>query len=480
MTVKIPLNIELLPKRYEPIERWSVASTFEAEAGHKNMLYLIQLRWIAVLGQITTIAVVSLAFDIHLPLPQMLSVLACLIAFNLFSHLRWHERERVTNQELFFALLVDVLSLTIQLYLTGGMANPFIFLYLLQIILSAVLLETWSTWTIVTITSLCLPALGEYARPLELPPDRVNGLHELFIQGMLICFVLNAALLVVFITRIGRNLRARDGQLADLRQQAAEEDHIVRMGLLASGAAHELGTPLATLSVILGDWKRMPEFCRNAELVEEIGEMQRQLQRCKDIVSGILLSAGEARGESSMRTTINTFLNDLIEDWRLTRSIGGFGYENRILQDIPVVFDSALKQMICNVLDNALEASPQWVALEANCEAGLLTLQVTDSGPGFAAGLLEQIGKPYQSTKGRPGSGLGLFFVVNVARKLGGVVAARNRERGGAEVKITLPIAAISLEDVTDELTDDAPQKEGDAMADPLTVGSEGRRGHAD
>ena len=129
-------------------------------AGHKNMLQLIQLRWIAVFGQITTIIVVIFGFDIHLPLPHMLEVLACLIAFNIGSHLRWHERPFVTNRELFLALLVDVATLTAQLYLSGGASNPFAFLYLLQVILSAVLLEAWSTWTIVCITSLCFAGLS--------------------------------------------------------------------------------------------------------------------------------------------------------------------------------------------------------------------------------------------------------------------------------------------------------------------------------
>ena len=137
------------------------------------------------------------------------------------------------------------------------------------------------------------------------------------------------------------------------------------MGLLASGAAHELGTPLATLSVILGDWRRMPEFRKNPELTDEITEMETQLQRCKAIVSGILLSAGEARGESSVRTTIRTFLDQLAGEWRASRPVHEFEYRNRLLQDLPVVFDSTLKQMIFNVLDNALEASPDWVALEA-------------------------------------------------------------------------------------------------------------------
>jgi len=219
------------------------------------------------------------------------------------------------------------------------------------------------------------------------------------------------------------------------------------MGLLASGAAHELGTPLATLSVILGDWKRMREFKANPDLIEEITEMEAQLKRCKSIVSGILLSAGEARGESAVRTTIRTFLDELVEEWQDSRQVGEFVYLNRIGQDMPVAFDSALKQMIDNVLDNALEASPGWVGLEASVGNGTLLLSVTDRGPGFAPGMLAQFGKPYQSSKGRPGGGLGLFLVVNVARTLGGAVSASNRPGGGAEVRLTLPLEAIALDE---------------------------------
>lgn len=441
---------ETVVKQESTEERPAAAASVEHAAGHKNMLQLIQLRWIAVIGQITTITVVTVGFGVRLPLPQMVAVLACLIAFNIGSHLRWHERQVVTNGELFFALLVDVGSLTAQLYFSGGITNPFAFLYLLQVILSAVLLEAWSTWTIVVITSACLAGLALFPKPLPLLLENRHSFLSLYVQGMLICFVLNAALLVVSITRITRNLRARAEQLAALRQRAAEEEHIVRMGLLASGAAHELGTPLATLSVILGDWKHMPEFSDNPDLQEEIAEMQAQLQRCKTIVSGILLSAGEARGESSAKTTISTFLNDLVKEWCATRPVVAFAYDNRIEQDLPVVFDSALKQMLHNVLDNALEASPHWLSLEASREGDMLKLMITDAGPGFAPGMLSQFGTPYQSTKGRPGSGLGLFLTVNVARTLGGTVTAHNRPEGGAVVQISLPLAAIALEEDKD------------------------------
>ncbi|WP_409338534.1 ATP-binding protein [Curvibacter cyanobacteriorum] len=425
------------------------AAQLDSVAGHKNMLQLIHLRWFAVGGQIITIAVASLVLELPLPMPQMLEVLACLIAFNIASHLRWHEQREVSNTELFVALLVDVASLTAQLYLSGGTTNPFVFLYLLQVILSAVLLEAWSTWTIVGITTACLAGLTVLSRPLALPLDHNLGPASLYVQGLLICFVLNAMLLVTFMNRIHRNLQVRDARLADLRQQAAEHEHIVRMGLLASGAAHELGTPLSTLAVILGDWRRMPEFKGNPDLLEEINDMEIQLQRCKSIVSGILLTAGETRGEDSEVTTLNGFLEALVDDWRLTRPNVPLTYTAQFPEDLPMVADSAVRQMIDNVLDNAMEASPQGLSLQARHDGEELTLEVHDQGPGFAPGMLQQFGKPYQSSKGRLGGGLGLFLVVNVARSLGGTVSARNRPEGGAVVTVKLPLSALTLDDNT-------------------------------
>ncbi len=425
----------------------AAAANVEFAAGHKNMLQLIELRWIAVIGQVTTIAAAILIFGIQLPLVHMLQVLACLIAFNIASHLRWHERRPVSNGEMFMALLVDVASLTVLLYLSGGITNPFAFLYLLQVILSAVLLEVFWTWSIFAVTVGCMAGLAMYAQPLALPFDHARGMSSLYIQGLLVCFALDAALLVMFISRISDTLRQKAAQLALLRQHAVEEEHIVRMGLLASGAAHELGTPLATVSVILGDWKRMPQFRSDPGLLEEITEMQTQLQRCKSIVSGILLSAGEARGESAVRTTVRNFLDGLVASWQASRQVGSFQYNSRIHDDLPVASDSALKQTIDNLLDNALEASPDWVGLDASIVDGALHVVVTDRGPGFAPDMLGQIGKPYQSTKAQPGHGLGLFLAVNVVRKLGGSVMAVNLAQGGAQVTLTLPLSSIELEE---------------------------------
>ena len=399
------------------------ARSADAAAGIKNLQQLIELRWIAVVGQVFTIEMAHYSLNLTLPVREMLLVVGCLAVFNVVSLLRLRTGVMVRNVELFLALLIDVAVLTVQLYLSGGTSNPFVFLYLLQITLGAVLLRGAYIWSIVIITLLCFGVLATHHLPLELPQDLHQGLSSLYVIGLLVCFVLNATLVVVFITRINLNLRERDARLAAARRRRVEEEHIVRMGLLASGAAHEA----------------------HPALKEDIDEMQAQVQRCKSIVSGILLSAGETRGEASMQTTVRTFVDALAEEWRSTRSMPQFIYDNDFGADTPMVSDTTLQQMVFNVLDNARDASPGWVRLAVTRNADALRITVTDAGPGFAPDMLAKLGTPYQSSKDRPGGGLGLYLVLNVARTLGGSVAARNRPEGGAEVTIELPLAAIAL-----------------------------------
>lgn len=433
-------------------ERWSRSETASRDrTGLRNMQQLIQLRWIAVVGQLVTILVVHYGIGIALPLHSMLCVLAALSAFNLASHLWWRKRVQVSNAALLAGLLVDVASLTLQLYLSGGITNPFVFLFLLQVALGTVLLRSPASWILAAATGVCVVALIMLPTPIEIAAHPGAGMSDHYVQGLLICFLLLDALLVVFIGRIGGILRERDARLAELRQRAAEEEHIVRMGLLASGAAHELGTPLSTLSVILGDWRHLPSFASDAELSHDVEEMQVQVARCKSIVTNILLAAGKTRGESPVETTLHALLDDMAEEWRTLRNAAGFRYTRRCADDPRIVSDAGLRQMVFNVLDNALEVSPGWVSLDAHCRDGELVIDISDAGPGFAADVLDRLGTPYNSTKGRPGGGLGLFLSVNVARTLGGSLTAHNRREGGTTVTLTLPLSAIALEERDDD-----------------------------
>jgi len=433
------------------IRHLSLLDSLGETAGQRNALLLIQLRWLAVFGQAFTIVVSGLWFDLHLPLAPMFMVIGLLVLLNLLSLLRPRPNGEVRNADLMAGLLVDVGALTALLYFSGGATNPFVFLYLLQVALGAILLEAWSTWVLVALTCVAFAVLIEHHVPLSLQAGDPAQLFTLHVWGMLVCFVLDIVLLVMFFGRINANLRKRDQRLADLRQRAAEEDHIVRMGLLASGAAHELGTPLATLSVILGDWRHLPEFRDHPERRQELDEMQSELKRCKNIVSGILLSAGEARGEATTLTTAARFLDALVADWRSQHPALELDYhveeplDTVAYRRLPIVSDTALRQVLFNVLENAREASPAWVGLSVRCDAETLQLTVRDRGPGFAPDMLQHVGKPYQSSKGRPGSGLGLFLVTNVLRKLGGTVKAANAEAGGAVVTLSLPFAALAI-----------------------------------
>ena len=439
--------LQLLPLYADEDSMTDGGSATEILAGRNNLLQLVQLRWLAVGGQLATILGVQFVLGAQLPLAEMLALVAVLCLFNLASWPRWRTASgEISNGELFTGLLVDVGLLSALLYCSGGIANPFIFLYLLQVAVGAVLLKPRYIWAMVALTSLCFVVLTVWNRPLILPDLVGPALSVHYIGGLLLCFTLNAALLVIFIHRIGKNLRQRDARLADLRQSAAEQEHIVRMGLLASGAAHELGTPLATLSVILGDWSHSAPLANDPVLADEIKMMQLQLQRCKTIVSGILMSAGEVRAEASVATTLHVFLDQLVDEWRSARPAQVLDYSRSDLIDLPMMSDAALKQMIGNVLDNGVDAAPsQSLKLRVECTNDWLTLIVRDAGPGFSPEMLSNFAKPYHSSKGRPGSGLGLFLSVNVARTLGGTIEASNMAGGGAEVVVKLPLAALTL-----------------------------------
>ncbi|WP_260925706.1 ATP-binding protein [Novosphingobium sp. 9] len=412
-----------------------------------NVELLMWLRWLAVAGQLVTILLVETVLDVRLPLVPLLAAPVVLILVNLGSIALLNRRHRFSQGELYAALTIDVEALCWQLYHSGGATNPFTTLFLLQIVIGAIILEArWSVLVAVN-TSLCMLLLLFAHVPLDFPNTHANEPFGLYLVGSLLCFLLSAVLLVVFVGQLNRNRRTSERELSKLRQQATEEAHIVRMGLLASGAAHELGTPLSSLSVVLGDWSRIPAIAQEPDLLADIADMQRELQRCKAVVGSILMSAGELRGEDPQVEGLRSLLGDIVTEWR-PRAGGIFLYEDGLGEDLDVISDPGLQQVIGNVLDNALEASPAYVRMAAVREGteglGDLVITVEDRGPGFSASVIGRIGQPYISTKGSEGRGVGLFLTANVLRTLGGRLAVANRAEGGAQVRLTIPLEAIA------------------------------------
>ncbi|GAA4002439.1 ATP-binding protein [Sphingomonas humi] len=407
------------------------------EAVVENMRLLIQLRWIAVGGQLIAILVAHRLLGVDLPLPAMLGVAGLLAIGNLLFTLTQQERWVVPG-ELFLALLLDMAALTAQLYLSGGVRNPFVSLYLLQIVLGAVLLPAGRAWLLAAVSIGAFIFLALHHLPLNLPPQ-LTPAFDLFLIGEEIAFVMVAVLLVLFTTRISRNLRARDAYVAELRQKAAEEDSIVRMGLFASGAAHELGTPLSSLSVLVGDWQRDAERSSDPHFREELADARRAVERCREIVSDILDTSGLPRGEAMASLAAEDVLEGLVTDWTALHEQVPLEASFHGVRGARIPGEPALRQALWSLLENAGEASPGGIAMRAVVEGDQLVVHVLDDGPGFSPEQLALIGHALRSVKGS-GHGLGLFLAASVARRLGGSLDAGNRPEGGASVRLSLPL----------------------------------------
>lgn len=405
----------------------------------ENMRQLIQLRWIAVVGQLLAILAAHHGLGVPLPLTEMLGVVALLAAANILfaSSLR----RVIVRGELSLSLLLDMMALTAQLYLSGGSGNPFISLYLLQVVLGAILLPPIVAGMLTGSACGFYALLSVHSLPLILPKRLDTASADLMLIGRWLSFAMVAVLLVMFIARISRNLRARDRYVAELGQRATEEEGIVRMGLFASGAAHELSTPLSSLSVLVADWQRLPAFRDDPAVSQELEEAKAEIKRCKGIVSDILRSAGQIRGEAMESVHARAFVEELAEAWNDQHRWASVEFSIASLGEAWIPAEPALRQAIWSLLENAVEESDGLVTVEGGVDGDRVFIVVLDRGPGFTEDQLPHVGQLNQSTKG-PGHGLGLFLAGNVARQLGGMLQAANREGGGAALTLYLPLAS--------------------------------------
>jgi two-component system sensor histidine kinase RegB len=441
--------------------------SIDQAANRKNLAVLINLRGLAFCGQILAIFVTSYGLNIVLPVVNMVVTASALALLNLYSLLRLRQNTPIRNGDLFAGLVIDVIVLGLQLYFSGGTSNPFVSFFMLPVIIGAVMLETAYAWAVYGLTLLAYLALAitgpwhTMPKMMDMPGmdmsgHAVTGLVDrssLHMNGMMLGYGICAGVLVFMISRIRANLHERDAEVDKMKTAAAEEAHIVRMGLLSAGAAHELGTPLTTLSVILQDWYDLPLLRKKSDLTADIQTMQTQVRRCKAIVSDILTLSGDARGEGASVQTLEGFLHEAVATWRLSHPQADLSASIEV-GTISVVADRVLQQALINLLDNAQEAvetaDARGVALIATIAGENLIVTITDNGPGFDDDIIKHLGQPYISTKGKSktghGRGLGLFLVTNILRKLGGAfTAANSTTSGGGNVRVTLPLAAIRV-----------------------------------
>ncbi|MFN3397764.1 MAG: sensor histidine kinase, partial [Sulfurimicrobium sp.] len=199
------------------------------------------------------------------------------------------------------------------------------------------------------------------------------------------------------------------------------------------------GTPLATMAVVTRELQR--EYGENPDLAEDLQLLREQVDNCKHILSSLLASAGQARMEGAAGTALDTYLDEVLEKWRLMRPGVSMTVSWLGARPAPrIMTDQTLSQGLLNLLNNAADASPDSVEVEVDWDDAEIRLQIRDRGPGLSPEAVQQAGRPFYTTKGH-GIGIGLFLANATIERRGGRVTLRNREGGGAVTEICLPLS---------------------------------------
>lgn len=406
----------------------------------RNLRRLVLFRSISIVVQLLLVLVALHWLALPLPFGPIATILFVHILWNVFTAWRAQQTRPVSDGEFFLQLLTDVLAFSGVLYFAGGATNPFVGFYLLPLMIAATVLPRRFVWSMAGITVVCDSLLMYVYLPLELGNhmSHDNGFSQ-HVFGMWFGFVFSAGLIAHFVTNMAQTLRQHDRELAAAREQTLHSERLVALGTLAAGAAHELGTPLNTMAIVTDELKRDYPTQKNAELNEQLTLISDQVDRCKEALSVISASAGELRANAGEALSVDYYLQKLLKQWQTERP--GVGLHQSIggTQPAPqLVVDRALDQAITNILNNAADASPDWVSIHAEWTEQSLMLNIRDLGSGLSAGAEAYAGKTLYSDK-KYGLGLGLFLAHSVINRLGGEVRLFN-EKQGCCTRISLPL----------------------------------------
>jgi two-component system, sensor histidine kinase RegB len=403
---------------------------------------LMNLRTIAVGGQVVAMAV-STALGVVLPLAPMIAVVGLLVALNLVTWFRLKRPASASHYEIAGYLALDLAAFTILLFLSGGAANPFSLLFVLHAVLVALLLPPLPAAFGTLLVLACFSLVARFNVPLRL------GSGEPLPPGLLafghwLSLALTAAVVAWFVVRIVAALRENDRLLREAAQKAQNDETILRLGALAAGAAHELASPMTTMTVVAGE---MGREANTPSLRRDVGILKAQIEACRQTISNLLAAAGHARAEGGGRERLDAFLGSIGERLRTMRPEVNLTCRWDDESPVTEIFgEQSLQQAILALLNNAADASPDDVQMTASWNADTLRVSIGDRGAGLPTGNLDKLGRVFFTTK-PPGKGIGLGLVLasNAIKHLGGTLRWQSRSGGGTQADIVLPLGTLKL-----------------------------------
>jgi two-component system, sensor histidine kinase RegB len=412
-------------------------SGLSENTSHRNLRRILMLRWVMI-GFLSATAVALILLSIPLHKAPLIIAIGSMLLLNLVTWLRLRNPRNIRQHELMAQLLGDIITLTLLFYFTGGYSNPFVWMYLLPLTVAAVALPRLQVWLLAGLAMLCYSLLVFYYVPLSHlhMHDRGASSLDIHLVGMWLGFVLSAGIIAAFVARIGQSLRDADHLLAEAREQALESERMMALGSLAASAAHELGTPLATMAVLA---KELQQVSTGDDAVK-LKLLSQQISHCKEILSSLAQSAGQARADGQV-TDVETFLQSSINRWRDTRPATSLEVNLQGTQPVSRLFaDRTLTQALQNLLDNAADASPEKIKLDALWDADALNITIRDFGSGLNHDTAAKIGTPFFTSKPDKGMGLGVYLTRIILERFDGTLTLNNHADGGVVTTVMLPL----------------------------------------
>ena len=416
-----------------------------ATAPKIGLAWLVRLRWLAIAGQLAIVGLAVLALRVSLPVP----LVAALISITALSNLAltgWLRQSDPSTHALTGVLVLDVLTLTGLLLSAGGPSNPFSVFYLVHVALAALLLAPRPAWFVAGLTSLAFGSL--FVLPSHtIDPHAMHmhhGASSMHLQGMWLAYSLAAGFVVHFVSRVASALQAREHELFELQRSAVRHEKLASLSTLAAGAAHELGTPLATIALVAKELEHGLEAGQTADvLVADARLIRQEVERCREILQQMAARAGEGAGE--MLTQFNVVGVELELSQALGSRATQLAFEREGDLSELVAPKQLLVQVLANLVRNAFDAQAEAgkvdpVRMVTRIEAERAAFEIFDSGAGIPAHAKGRVGEPFFTTKA-PGRGLGLgvFLARAFAEKMGGELTLAARPGGGTVARLIVP-----------------------------------------
>jgi two-component system sensor histidine kinase RegB len=433
----------------------------ETAAPNVRLRTLVNLRWLAVLGQTATVVSASLMVELSLELGLCFLAIGASVIANLLAMTLYPASQRLSEHEAFGFLLFDLFQLTALLFLTGGLNNPFALLVIAPVTISATTLSLRSTLKLAGLGVLAMSLLGVYHVPLQLTDGELLALSPLHLLGSWLAIIIGMLFLAGFAFRLTRETEQVSAALLATQTALAREQKLHDLGGVVAAAAHELGTPLATIKLVSSELADEIEDALpdREDLSEDARLIREQADRCRDI----LRSMGRAgKDDASVRSApLETVVREAAEPhagrgieivWSVEPEPHADPRQPRIRRTPEIVHG------LRNLVQNAVDFARKQIWVDLRWSDGRVQMRVIDDGPGYPPEVLGRLGDPFLRSRARgrqasyEGMGLGLFIAKTLLERTGATVGFDNGtppygprppDRGGAIAEVSWPRSAI-------------------------------------